>query len=368
MLTRFLDWLDESAAGVIRIAYLAAGVIAVASYFADGATHIPAWLTAFLTAALPWTLAGALEIHTYLTARRVRRAWQDKTAAALGSDEHEAAASTLRVNLWILGGLLAFSMYNQLQYLAQTWTPPATPLTPPGPWAYLIRATITPAAFMAAAFLAPVGEGMAARVQAEASYLTAAAFKAAAQQWKRKLREMQRNGQDITAALVHLVDDPKERRVIQTIWQSMHPGELPPGQVAIAEAIPASAITPPIEAAPPVALPTTPAREPDRPPTGPGSPMPAKARQRPRSASRDAAKVLRLTPDGPARQAARARSHTLPVRTPATPARDRAAKVWRPGMSVSELERAAGIARSTAARYVPEFTANPPAASTETAI
>ena len=221
MITRFLDWLDESAAGVIRVAYLLAGMIAVASYFSDG--NVPRGLTHTLDAVLPWTLAAALEIHTYLTARRVRGAWQDMQAATLGSDEHERAAGVMRVNLGILAGLLAFSMYNQLQYLAITWKPPHTPLTPPGPFAYLIRATITPAAFMAAAFLAPMGEGMAVQVRAEAHHLARLAFKAASAQWKRRLRDMQRQGEDVTGALVQLVDDPTERRVIASIHAAMHP-------------------------------------------------------------------------------------------------------------------------------------------------
>lgn len=224
MITRFLDWLDESAAGVIRVAYLLAGMIAVASYFSDG--NVPRGLTHTLDAVLPWALAGALEIHTYLTARRVRGAWQDIQAATLGSDEHERAAGVMRVNLGILAGLLAFSMYNQLQYLAITWKPPHTPLTPPGPFAYLIRATIVPAAFMAAAFLAPMGEGMAVQVRAEAHHLARLAFKAASAQWKRRLRDMQRNNEDVTGALVQLVDDPTERRVIASIHAAMHPATL----------------------------------------------------------------------------------------------------------------------------------------------
>lgn len=128
--------------------------------------------------------------------------------------------------------------------------------------------------------------------------------------------------------------------------------------------------TPPALAAPPVDVPVTAASEPDRPPTGPGSPMPAKPPKRPRSASGDAGKVLRLTPDRPARQAARARTDTPPVRTGhSKEAQVRA--VWRPGMSVSELERAAGVSRSTAMRWRSTLLAEAmpaPEAAAETAI
>ncbi|HEX9413374.1 MAG TPA: hypothetical protein VF916_07700, partial [Ktedonobacterales bacterium] len=108
-LTRILDWLDEAAGGFIRLAYLAAGITAVALYF--GAGHLPGVAETVLNAALPWTLAAAIEVHTYSTARRVRAAWQDHAAGAL------------KVNLAILAGLLAFSSWNQLNYLAETWRP-----------------------------------------------------------------------------------------------------------------------------------------------------------------------------------------------------------------------------------------------------
>ena len=83
MLARFLDWLDEAAGGLIRITYLLAGITAVAVYF--GAGHLPAIVEAPLNAALPWLLGFSLETHTYLTARRVRAAWQDPTAPRCGS-------------------------------------------------------------------------------------------------------------------------------------------------------------------------------------------------------------------------------------------------------------------------------------------
>jgi hypothetical protein len=38
-LTALLDWIDEAAGGLIRLAYLAAGVTAVAVYF--GADELP---------------------------------------------------------------------------------------------------------------------------------------------------------------------------------------------------------------------------------------------------------------------------------------------------------------------------------------
>jgi hypothetical protein len=214
-------------------------------------------------------------------------------AAALGSDEYERAGRSTRINLWILAGLLAFSMYNQLQYLAQTWTPPHTPLTPPGPFAYLVRAIITPSAFMAAAFLAPIGEGMAAQVQWEAHALARLAFKAAAAKWKRRRREMQQQQQDVTGALVGLIDDPGERRVVAGIWQAMHLGETltgieAPAPPAAGQANITSAMSAPARAAP----------------AGPGSPSVATARTARSTRTAERPAILRITPDSPPRRAA----------------------------------------------------------------
>jgi hypothetical protein len=84
-ITRFFDWLDEAAGGMIRLAYLLAGITAVAVYF--GAGHLPPLLEGALNAALPWSLAFAIETHTYISARRVRLAWQDRQTAAHGGGE-----------------------------------------------------------------------------------------------------------------------------------------------------------------------------------------------------------------------------------------------------------------------------------------
>src|SRR5262249_28413892 len=137
MVTRWLDWLDEAAAGIIRLAYLLAGITAVAVYFCAG--HLPPQAGSALDASLPWALAIAVEIHTYLTARRVRSAWVDGQAAAHGSDERHSADRALRVNLGILAFLLGFSMWNQYNYLTSgAWTPPHTALQLPGWTAYVV--------------------------------------------------------------------------------------------------------------------------------------------------------------------------------------------------------------------------------------
>jgi hypothetical protein len=211
-ITRFLDWLDEAAGGMIRLAYLLAGITAVAVYF--GAGHLPPLIEAALNAALPWALAFAIETHTYISARRVRLAWQDRQASTHGAPEWSRANDAMKVNLAILGVLLAFSAWNQLNYLYETWTPPATTLALPGWSAYIVRALVIPGAFMAAAFLAPSAAPVAAQVDAEARATLADVFSIARKQRRKLIRQAEADGRDMTGALVELVEDPAARRII----------------------------------------------------------------------------------------------------------------------------------------------------------
>lgn len=211
-----LDWLDETAGALIRMAYLIAGITAVAVYF--GAGELPGRFEAVVNSALPWALAFALETHTYLTARRVRAAWQERNGRAL------------RVNLAVLIGLVGFSAWNQLGYLYGVWIPPTqTPLALPVWIAYVVRALIVPIAFLAAAFLAPLAPPITAQIEAEARATLADVFRIARRQRRRLLRTAERTGQDMTCALVDLVADPETRRIIAHAYAAIRaPGQRPP--------------------------------------------------------------------------------------------------------------------------------------------
>lgn len=221
-ITRFLDWLDEAAGGAIRLAYLLAGITAVAVYF--GAGHLPPLVEGALNAALPWALAIAVELHTYITARRVRLAWQDRQASTHDAPEWARATDAMKVNLAILAVLLAFSSWNQLNYLYETWTPPATALALPGWAAYVVRALVIPCAFMAAAFLAPSAAPVAAQVDAEARATLADVFSIARKQRRKLIRQAEKDGRDMTGALVELVEDPAARRIIAHAYGAIQPG------------------------------------------------------------------------------------------------------------------------------------------------
>ena len=217
-LTVFLDWLDEAAGGLIRLAYLAAGITAVAVYL--GADRLPPALDNALNASLPGVLASAIETHTYLTARRVRAAWQDHQAASHSSATRERANGALSVNVAVLAVLLAFGAWNQLGYLAATWRPQGSAFTLPHWSAYLVRALIVPTLFMAAAFLAPLPMPIGAQIEAEGRATLTDVFKIARKQRRRLLTEAERSGRDMTGALVELVPDLEARRTIAHIYGS----------------------------------------------------------------------------------------------------------------------------------------------------
>jgi hypothetical protein len=317
-LTRFLDWLDEAAAGLIRIAYLLAGITAVAVYF--GAGHLPAAIEDTLNGILPWALAFAVETHCYISARRVRVAWQDGQASTPGSIERERATRAMRVNLAILTGLLAFSAWNQLNYLYDTWTPPTTALALPGWLAYVVRALVVPGAFMAAAFLAPLAEPITAQLEAEARATLADVFKIARKQRRKMLRAAEKDGRDMTGALVELVPDPETRRIISHAYAAIQA----PTQAPIQAPIQAQAQAPtahmfaqpalPAPEPPPNPQQRDPQTEPAYPPfEGPNTPEIAQGVQTHPAQASTAAEVMRANRGLLRLPTAR----TSPVRTPA---------------------------------------------------
>lgn len=317
-LTRFLDWLDEAAAGFIRLAYLLAGITAVALYF--GAGHLPTFIEDPLNGALPWILAAAVETHTYLSARRVRAAWQEKTVGAL------------KVNLGVLAFLLAFSAFNQWNYLAETWIPPITALAMPTWLAYTVRALVVPGAFMAAAFLAPLAEPVTAQIENEARATLHDVFRIARRQRRAMLKHAEREGRDMTGALVELVGDSETRRIISHAYNAIGAPVQPVQTVNNDAPMIVEGTLAPSAGATGTQQPSTPSDEPE--PPAPTSKR--RVRNPAKGSSKKGGKVVRL--------------RTASVQ-------DRARAVWRPGMSVKALEKGAGISRASAQKYTAMFAA-----------
>lgn len=364
-LTALLDWLDEAAGGLIRLAYLAAGVTAVAVYF--GAGQLPANVDAAFNSALPWVLAFALETHTYLTARRVRAAWQERDRAGL------------QVNIGVLVVLLAFSAWNQLGYLSGVWQPPhAGPLALPLWLAYAVRALIVPAAFMAAAFLAPLAPPITAQIEGEARATLADVFKIARKQRRAMLKEAQAAGRDMTGALVELVSDAETRRIISHAYNAIR---APEGAGMAQSAQSMKDASTPIEASqrlptatlqPNLATPqTTPGTldvpsATDKPPTGPGSPSVAVG-SNPRRKRAPVPAVLRLAPPPRQSKRAAANANARSGRKGEAEKKIRAALASVPDMGFDELVRRTGVSRATASKWVNVIAAERAATSSQVA-
>lgn len=344
-LTAFLDWIDEAAGALIRLAYLAAGITAVAVYF--GAGHLPPAVENALNGGLPWALAFAVETHTYITSRRVRAAWQDLQASTKGSDARERARGALWVNLAVLAVLLAFSAWNQLGYLADTWTPPATGILALPSWlAYVVRALVVPGAFMAAAFLAPLAEPITAQLESEARATLADVFKIARKQRRRLLREAEASGRDMTGALVELVPDPDARRIIAHAYGAIRGDRSIIAASGPSDGVPA---TIPVEPHPQLEAPPAPSQPqaepvpelppesvPGKPPTGPGSPAASKRRASKRKKpARKRPAVLKLIPEGEA----------------TAETRIRALLDAEPGLSIRQLAERAAVSTATASKW-----------------
>lgn len=345
-LTEILDWIDNAAGALIRLAYLTAGVTAVAVYF--GAGHLPGPVDAALNAGLPWALAFAVETHTYITSRRVRAAWQDMQASTRGSDARERARGALWVNLGVLAVLLAFSAWNQLGYLASSgWTPGGALFALPPAAAYVVRALVVPGAFMAAAFLAPLAEPITAQLEHEARATLADVFRIARKQRKRLLKEAEASGRDMTGALVELVPDPEARRIIAHAYGAIR-GE----PVTIATALPApmsahaaaalqgAGHAMAVDAHPTLTAPISGLAHmldepPSKPPTGPGSPVaqPSRASKRARGLG-NRPRILRVLPENASAEQ-----------------RIRALLKAYPAMSVRTLAKRAHVAESTASKW-----------------
>jgi hypothetical protein len=96
------------------------------------------------------------------------------------------------------------------------------------------------------------------------------------------------------------------------------------------------------------------ADKPNKPPTGGGTPVQAKDASAPSGERTDASEPRRLQPvrTQPRQAAANGRSSRgVRTRRTADEAERRARAKWRPGMTVSELQRAAGISRTAASKH-----------------
>ena len=182
------------------------------------------------------------------------------------------------------------------------------------------------------------------------------------------LQTAEKSGRDMTGALVDLVGDPETRRIISHAYAAISPDTLPRRQNITGSIIqpleyeasgsrytalqdgsqPPSVLSSPdmriVPISPPESQPGAENDTPTRPPTGPGSPsiLPVRT-DRPKTPRPG---TIKLVPEKqPRKIAARGRAH------PKESVEAKVRSVYVPGMSVGDLERAAGVSRSSANRW-----------------
>lgn len=161
MIQRFMDWIDEVGHSLVRPTLLAAGLTAVAFYFGglDLGSLASELARGNIEALVPWAVAFAVETFMYLMARRTSKAYSNMQSPVLEKDVKDAARGDFWASFAVLLGLMIFSGWNQLNFLAETWHPAQTALLPLAPfWQLAIRAFSVPIIFMFTAFLAPQPE------------------------------------------------------------------------------------------------------------------------------------------------------------------------------------------------------------------
>lgn len=157
MIRRFLEKLEEAALGLVQIVFLLVGVTGVAAYFGapDALTSVEMLAHGDVTVLVPWLTALAFDVFMWGMARNVAKSWRGMQSPVL--DEPTRAAHKRGIIAYGIPLIVAvvFNMWNQINFLLDTWHPVTNTVLPMPPLAqYLIRALAIPLFFMCTAFLA----------------------------------------------------------------------------------------------------------------------------------------------------------------------------------------------------------------------
>jgi hypothetical protein len=309
-------------------------------------------------------LAVAAECHAYLTQRRMRMARAHLNRATVRDDAYGQLETLYARQRNILIALIAFSTYNSIQFVASTWAPTGWL---PGWLQILVRGAIVPGLFYLAGELIPLITEPGDVLAHASREMTFAAVRTVSRQWGKRLRRARRRNLDLAPIAVTLLHDAGDMpgasriRLIAEGLTAAEEGRMPLPQLPqLTPGVPANA-----DRAPDRALQLTGEQHDDRPPTGPGSPTAAPVRTGPGA---EPAHVLQLRPATRARTTRRtaARASSGGTNTPGVRTRRSAAKesveaqaraVWKPGMTVTQLQQKAGISRNAASTYRRQFIA-----------
>ena len=324
---RLLERLDGAASTIVPLAYLAGMLLGTAAYFSG--------LVLDAGVAVGVALACAVELHGFLEQRRVRALWGAYSRTPDG-EARDRVFGELRAHAVILGALVLFQAYNSLQFLGATWRPsPGTRARAAA--AHHQRALVLPAAFLVSGALSPLTVDAGDELRHAARAMLHRTLRATLRQWKSRIDRAARSQRDLAPIAVSLMLDAGDTdgaRRITLIAEGLATSERAPTVIGAAST--SSVRTGSIEA-------------PERPPTGPGSPVAACCGA---SAQADGASARSQHQGG---------IHALPapkrakgVRTPNTrtvSAEAKVRRVWRAGISVKELARLAQMSESTASKW-----------------
>lgn len=339
MIHRVFDALDSLLSALVPVLYLLGLAFGTLAYFSG--------LVVEFDVAVGVCLAVAAEFHSYLVQRRMRMARARLNRATVADAAYGSLEAQYTRQRNILIALLAFSVYNSVQFVASTWTPTGWL---PGPLQILFRGAVVPGLFYLAGELTPLITEPGDVLAHASREMTFAAVRTMSQQWRRRLRRARRRNLDlapIAVTLLHDIGDVPGAARIRLIAEGLTAAE--EGRMPLPPAPPANTIV--AEIAPSQ---LTTGRPEDRPPTGPGSPVvitPAQADE----SSADDGRVVQL-PVRPRRASTRRRA-AASGRGARQSVEQRARAAWVPGMTAGELRRTASIGKSAASKYRKLFVA-----------
>jgi hypothetical protein len=196
MIHRIFDAIDSTLSAFVPLLYLIGLAAGTLAYFSG--------LIVDFNVAVGVCLAIAAECHSYLVQRRMRmaRARLNRTAVSDSAYGQLEAQYARQRNILIV--LLAFSVYNSIQFVASTWTPTGWL---PGPLQILVRGAIVPGLFYLAGELTPVITEPGDVLAHASREMTFAAVRTMSQQWRRRLRRARRRNLDLAPIAVTLLHD-----------------------------------------------------------------------------------------------------------------------------------------------------------------
>jgi hypothetical protein len=304
---RLLERLDGAASTIVPLLYLLGLMLGTMAYFTG--VHIGFGL------AVGTALAFAAEMHSFLALRRVRAIWGQVNRTPESDLRREELVGQLRANVVILGLLIAFSTYNSVAFVSETFHP--APGFLPAPAQIAIRGSVVPALFLLASFLSPLSADASVLLKSASHAMLHRTIRRALKQWNQRIDRAWQSGHDLAPIAVALMNDAGDTdgaRRITLIAEGLDEVE---GKHAPAQ-IPASVV---VEEAAPLS----------RPPTGPGTPRKASASKRSRPGTE--------------------RLHPVRI-VGSAEERIRALVARYPTISVRTLAKRAGVSESTASKHL----------------